>query len=153
MLIDSGGRPIEIGTPEELREILVRNFGNSTKTAKIVGFQSVKHFIRFCRMHKDYKPLLDGEAIRREVNEYWAEIGEKSIAKAAANGDVRAIAKILNDKCADRGWGSHERDMAKARLEAKQDAEAGSVRDLVALFKKPAAQTADLEKPEEPPSV
>lgn len=152
MFFDSGGQKLKIGTPEEVRAVLVQCFGNRTQAARRLGFQSPTHFRRWLKAHKTYDRACDAESVRDEVNAYWAEIGENCIAKAAANGDIRAISKILNDKCADRGWGSHDRDMAKARAEAKQETEGGSVRDLVALFKKPAASSEE-DTSEEPPSA
>ena len=135
MVIDSGGENIEIGTPEDVRAVLVECFGNRTRAARRLGFQSPTHFRRWLSRHKAYAKVCDAESIRDEVNDYWAEIGENSLAKAAAEGNIRAITKILDDRCGHNGWGSHDRSMRSASAPVQTQAERGH--DLVSLFRRP----------------
>ena len=135
MVIDSGGKRIEIGTPEHVRSVLVQCFGNRTQAARRLGFQSATHFRRFLARHKSYDKACDPESIRDEINELWRDIGESCLAKAAAEGNVRAIFKILDDKCSSNGWGSHDRATRSASSPAQTQTERGH--DLVSLFRRP----------------
>lgn len=141
MVFDSGGKKLKIGTPEEVRAVLVQCFGNRTQAARRLGFQSPTHFRRWLKAHKAYDKACDAESIREEVNAYWAEIGENCLAKAAANGDFRAIAKILNDKCSGNGWGSFDKETRAQSAHATTQSAMG--RDLVSLFKRPPTPPAE----------
>lgn len=135
MVIDSGGDKVDIGTPEQVRAVLVDCLGNKARAARKLGFQSKTHFYRFLASHKKYRDACDMESVRNEVNENWAAVGQIAIYNAAVAGERWAVTKILNDQCASLGWGSHERAIkASSPASATQTAQG---HDLVSLFKRP----------------
>ena len=140
MKITRNGSTFEV-TPQQMRELIILSRGNESKAAIAAGFASRSDWCNFKTNHAVFRKACDRASLREEILDRWADVGESNLVKAAKAGDFRAIEKILDDQCPDRGWGSHKRELAKMRAEAKQDAEAGSVRDLVALFKKPAASS------------
>ena len=144
MVIDSGGENVDIGTPEDVRAVLVECFGNKTKAARKLGFQSVTHFSRFLERHKKYRDACNLESVREEVAGLWAHVGQTEVYNAAVRGERWAVTKILNDQCASLGWGSHDRSVRAASAPAQTQTAQG--RDLVALFTRPPTPT---EEPEE----
>lgn len=140
MKITRNGSTFDI-TPEKMRELIILSRGNESKAAIAAGFASRSDWCHFKSNHAAFRKACDRASLREEILDRWADVGESNLVKAAKAGDFRAIEKILDDQCPDRGWGSHKRELAKMRAEAKQETETGSVRDLVSLFKKPAASS------------
>lgn len=147
MKITRNGSTFDI-TPKKMRELIILSRGNESKAAIAAGFASRSDWCHFKTNHTEFREACDRTSIREEILDRWADVGESNLVKAAKAGDFRAIEKILDDQCPDRGWGSHKRELARLRASAPSEA-AGSGRDLVALFKRPVADEDEAEKPAE----
>ena len=137
MVINSGGQEVEIGTPDDVRAAIIRTFGNRTQAAKNIGFQSLMHFIHFLEGHPEYRAACDQQSIAKELEDKWAEIGERKLVAAAENGEKWAIRMLLNDQCASRGWGSHDRSLKAASAPSSSETRSASGRNLTEALRAP----------------
>lgn len=114
---------------DEVREAIVAAKGNKTRAAYALGFCSCWAFYDYldekgwsAEMNKSKNPNL-----ARAIAERYEEIGVENLIRIAKSDNfaaaLGAAKKLLDDQCAEMGWGSAEKETAAVTGTGKSFAE------------------------------